>query len=187
MLACSIAGSLAFFIHPIQDWIGRICNLPHLAFRLIRFILIPPASKEFAVLLATKLFVFAWAGFYIGGSAIFVQFSVWSARLVVRVLRIFSFVLRYCVSAFDPEDPDDLRIREKWAQFELRNGKYDGDFQEVKLAKLLEFTGLGISMGMSYFVKFIVDTLLVRTIMSILLSGGSSSNSDPLRLDLRRL
>ena len=36
--------------------------------------------------------------------------------------------------------------------------------QEVKLAKLLEFTGLGISMGMSYFVKFIVDTLLVRTI-----------------------
>jgi hypothetical protein len=146
--------------------------------RILRFFLIPPRQKEMMPVLVFKYVFWCTSAFFIGGSGIWVFVAIFFAFLILGAMRMFSISLRWCVSALDPKDPTDMKIRALWAKYPLRNNAEEGGFQNVPIVKVAEQTGTGLAAGAGYFVKMFLDMLLMRLIVSIMMREVFGKEAD---------
>jgi hypothetical protein len=142
-----------------------------MAAKFVRAIAMPRRQAEIPLVLFFKAVIWVGVSFFAGGGGIWMLLSIYGAKGVLNLLRMFSRVLRYCKSDFDPTDPEDLLVRKAWAKYPLRNdAETPGGFQRVELPLVLIYTAVGFGVGVGHFSKFIIDMMLMRLIISILMS-----------------
>ena len=86
----------------VQEKLYAKMRKPTLSAGVMRFFLHPGRRKDSIYALSCKYVTFVGVSPFIGGAAFFVYIGVLFARTGAVVLRAFTFVLRYCVSPYDP-------------------------------------------------------------------------------------